>query len=180
MSRHSDTSTQMAKIMVQHGRPSRSSWTRSLRSSFSRTTVMGKAIWESSIRTRMGKKFQIEIDCFSIVKKKIILVCVCGRHKNGLERSTTSILRGKFWWNTLNWENQHHSLIMFTWDALTDKVKQAKILWTITESCSNPEFLLEHLRNFLFQGNRSEHCHMVLWHGRSCKEMCGTTLRVGK
>ena len=45
MSRHLDssTTTQMVKIMVQTGRSSRSSWAKSVRSSFDRT-VMGKAI----------------------------------------------------------------------------------------------------------------------------------------
>ena len=45
MSRHleSSTTTQMAKIIVQYGRPSRSSWTKSVRSSFGRT-IVGKAI----------------------------------------------------------------------------------------------------------------------------------------
>ena len=37
-------------------------------------------------------------------------------------------------------ENQHLSWIMYTWDAFKDNVKQAKILWTITEPCSNREF----------------------------------------
>ena len=32
-------------------------------------------------------------------------------------------------------ENQHLSLIMYTWDVLKDRVKQAKILLTITEPC---------------------------------------------
>ena len=31
---------------------------------------------------------------------------------------------------------------MYTWAALKDNVKQAKILWTITEPCSNREFQL--------------------------------------
>ena len=55
MSRHwaSSTTTQMAKIMVRYGRSSRSYWAKSVRSSFSRT-IMGKAIRESSIRTRLG------------------------------------------------------------------------------------------------------------------------------
>ena len=56
MSRHLDTSIEreMAKIMVQYGWPSRSSWAKSVRSSFDRT-IMGTPIWESSIRTRLGK-----------------------------------------------------------------------------------------------------------------------------
>ena len=50
MSRHLDssTTTQVAKIMVQCGRPSRSSRAKSVRSSFGRT-VMGNAIWENPI-----------------------------------------------------------------------------------------------------------------------------------
>ena len=60
VSRHLDssTTTQMAKIMVQYGRPSCSSWTTSVRSSFGRT-IMGKAIWESPIETRLGEGFQL-------------------------------------------------------------------------------------------------------------------------
>ena len=55
-SRHLDssTTTQIAKFMVQYGRPSRSSWAKSVRSSFGRT-VVGKAIWESPIETWLGE-----------------------------------------------------------------------------------------------------------------------------
>ena len=60
-SRYLDTSTetQMAKIMVRRGRPSRSSWAESVRSSSGRT-IMGTAIWESSNRPRLGKVFNWE------------------------------------------------------------------------------------------------------------------------
>ena len=57
MPRYLDTSTkaQVAKsCMVQYGRPTRSSWAKSVWSSIGRT-VMGKAIWESSIETWLGK-----------------------------------------------------------------------------------------------------------------------------
>ena len=56
MSRYLDmsTETQMAQIMVQYGRPSCSSWKKSVRSSFGRT-IMGKAIRESSIQIRLEK-----------------------------------------------------------------------------------------------------------------------------
>ena len=62
MSRHMDppTTTHMAKIMVQFGRPSCSSWAKSSRSSFGRT-VMGKAIWENPIGVRLGEGFQLEM-----------------------------------------------------------------------------------------------------------------------
>ena len=48
------TETQMAQIMVQYRRPSCSSWTKSVRSSFGRTTV-GKAIRESSLEVQLGE-----------------------------------------------------------------------------------------------------------------------------
>ena len=37
---------------------------------------------------------------------------------------------------------------MYTWVALNDNAKQAKILWTITEPCSNREFLRVEWRNY--------------------------------
>ena len=46
------------------------------------------------------------------------------------------------------WENQHLSLIMYTWAVLKDYVKQAKTLWTITEPCLNREFPRGELKNF--------------------------------
>ena len=54
----SSTTTQLAKIMVQYGRPSRSSWAKSVWSSFGRT-IMGKAMWKSSIGTRLGKSSKL-------------------------------------------------------------------------------------------------------------------------
>ena len=70
MSRHLDssTTTQMAKIMVQHGRPSRSSWKEFVRESFGRT-VVGKAIWENPIAARLGKGFLIG-NAYSYTVKK--------------------------------------------------------------------------------------------------------------
>ena len=83
MSRHLDssTTTQMAQIMVQYGRPSRSSWAKSVGSSFGRT-VMGKAIWENPFEIRLGEGFQLGMSlCTS--SKRMILVCVCGWHQIG-------------------------------------------------------------------------------------------------
>ena len=83
MSRHLDSSTKtrMAKIMVQCGRPSRSSWTKSVRSSFDRT-VMEKTIWKNPIEVRLGESFQLGM-LIRTPWKRIILICVCGWHKIG-------------------------------------------------------------------------------------------------
>ena len=83
VSRHMESSatTQMAKIMVQNGRPSRSSWTKSVWSSFGRTT-MGKAIWENPFEIRVGESFQLRM-LIRTPWKRIILICVCGWHQTG-------------------------------------------------------------------------------------------------
>ena len=83
VSRHLDSSTtkQMANIMVQYGRSSRSSWAKSVRSSFGRT-VMGKAIWESPVEVRLGEGLQLGM-LVRTPSKKVILICVCGWHKIG-------------------------------------------------------------------------------------------------
>ena len=54
-------------------------------------------------------------------------------------------------WQVLNKEvdlGEPTSLIMKIWCVLRDKVKQSRILLTITEPCLNPEFLQEQLRNY--------------------------------
>ena len=77
VSRHLDSSTktQMAKIMVQCGRPSRSSWKESVRSSFGRT-IMGKAIWESPIEAWMGENSKLEMSLCSSWKGLFLSVYV--------------------------------------------------------------------------------------------------------
>ena len=67
--------------MVQCGRPSRSSWTKSERSSFGRT-IMVKAIRESSIGKYGWESSKLRM-LFRTPRKRAILVCVCGWHKIG-------------------------------------------------------------------------------------------------
>ena len=42
---------------------------------------------------------------------------------------------------------------MYTWAALNDNVKQEKILWTITEPCSNREFRAGRVEKLPFPQN---------------------------
>ena len=72
--------------------------------------------------------------------KRTILVFVC-TISNCLERNKTLIRHGKSSWKTLIWENQHHSSTMFIWVALKENARSARILWIITEVCSNQGFL---------------------------------------
>ena len=72
---HTSTETRIAQIMVQYGRPSRSSWTTSVRSSSGRTTE-GKAIWESFFLYTVGTKFQIGNADSYTEKKVLFLSCM--------------------------------------------------------------------------------------------------------
>ena len=69
MSRHLDssTTTQMAKIMVQYGRPSRSSWTKSVWSFWQ--DCYGKGNLRKSYWGTVGRRFPIENAC-SLTEKK--------------------------------------------------------------------------------------------------------------
>ena len=103
MSRHLDlsTTTHMTKINVQYGRPSRSSWAKSVWSSIGRT-VMGKAIWENLIEIRLGEGFQLGM-LIRTKWKRVILICVCGWHKIGWKETKywsdveTTQERSRFW-----------------------------------------------------------------------------------
>ena len=80
MSRHLDlsTTTQMAKIMVQYGRPSRSSWAKSVWSSFGRT-VMGRQF--EKILFQHGWEKVSNWECLFVhCEKRVILISVCGWH----------------------------------------------------------------------------------------------------
>ena len=67
---------------------------------------------------------------------------------NWLERNKILIRCGKYSTKKSIWENQYLSWIMYIWGALKDHVKQAKILWAITDACLNPEFPRVELKNF--------------------------------
>ena len=94
MSRHLDssTTTQMAQIMVQYGRPSRYSWTESVRSSSGRTT-MEKGKLRTFCWKTVGK--HVQIGNAHLWTEENILVCVCGRHKTGWKVNKILTQRGK-------------------------------------------------------------------------------------
>ena len=165
VSRHLDssTTTQMAKIMVQYGRPSCSSWAESVRSSFGRT-IMRKAIWENPIKARLGEGFQLGM-LIRTPWKRVILICVCGWRKIGWKETKTLIRCGRYSTKKSIWENQHLAWIMCIWDALKDNVEISKDV-------------VDNSRNHVWIAKLP--AGMVLWYGRSCKEMCGTILWVSK
>ena len=60
--------------MVQYWRPSCSSWTESVWSSFGRT-IMGKAVWENPVKARLGENSKLGMSLCSSWKR-ITLICV--------------------------------------------------------------------------------------------------------
>ena len=53
-------------------------------------------------------------------------MCVCGCHKNWLERNKILIRCVRYETKKLIWENQHHSLTMYTWCVLKDQCEISK------------------------------------------------------
>ena len=87
MSRHLDssTTTQIAQIMVQYGRPSLSLWNEIC------TVILwkdcyGKDNLRKSNWSTFGRRFPIGNAC-SYAVKKVILICVCGWHKIGKKQN---------------------------------------------------------------------------------------------
>ena len=94
-----------------------------------------------------GREIQIVNVSLYIVRKDYSYLCMW-MTSNWLERNTILIRCGKYSTKKSIWENQHPSLIMYTWAALKDNVKEAKILWTSAEPCLNREFPRAELKNF--------------------------------
>ena len=162
--------------MVQYGRSSRSCWTESVRSSFGRT-IMGKAIWENPSEVRLGQSSKLGMSlCTSW--KRVILICACGWHQIGW-KETILIRCGK----VLNKEVDLGEPTSFLDHVYLGMYSKA--MWNKQRYCGQ---LQNHVRIANFSGEnwkttvlgKYSYFFMVLWHGRSCQEMCGTFLWVGK
>ena len=108
------------RLLVHYGRPSRLSRKESVRSPSCRT-IMGKAIWESSIGTRLAKTI-FNWECLFVNRARGLFLSV--------------------------YVDEHHFLTMYIWVAFKESVKSARILWETTKKCSNPGFLLEPRENY--------------------------------
>ena len=174
MSRFFDTSTetQMAQIMVQYGRPSRSSRTDSVRPSSGRN-IMGQAIRENPMEVRLGRRSRLGMFLCSREKD---YSCLCmWTVFNWLGRNKSLTQCGKNLWKKSIRESQHHSLTMFIWVALNKHAKRAKKMWKITETCLNPESLLVLSKKQLCSGklvaNISSWSFDTESHAKKCAEI---------
>ena len=179
MSRHLDssTTTQMAQIMVQYGRSSCSSWAKSVRSSFWQDCY-GKSNLRKSYWSTVERKFPIVHAYSYTVKKRVILICVCGWHQIGWKETK--------YWSDVETTQQR------SWFGRTNIFPWSCVLGMHSTTMQNKQRycgqLQNHVRVANFRGksreitipSTSSNLFMVLWHGGSCKEMCGTILWVGE
>ena len=177
MSRHLDssTTTQMAKILVRCRRPSRSSWTKSVRSSFGRIVVERQfekillqhgwekvSNWECLfIHREKGLFLSVYVDDIKLVGKKQNIDSMwkvlykevdLGEPTSFFDQVYLGCIqrhRNKQWYC---WELQNH-----VWIQISRRSK-----WKITML------------------GTSVYLFVVLRYGRSCQEMCRTILWVGE
>ena len=171
----SSTTTQMVKIMVQYGRSSRSSWATSVWSSFGRI-VMAKAIWENPIDIRLGKVSNWE--CLFVHRERGLFLSVC------VDDMKIGWKETQYWSDV---ESTQRSWLgrtnIFPWSCILGM--HSKKMWNKQRYCWQ---LQNHVRIANFRGrsgettipSKSSYFLMVLWHGWSCKEVCGTILWVGE
>ena len=99
----------------------------------------GKGNLRKSYWNMVGRKFQIGNVSLCIVRKDYSYLCMWMTKQLAGKKQNLDPM-----WKVLSEEvdlgEPTSFLIMYTWAALEDNAKQAKILWTITEPCSNREF----------------------------------------
>ena len=149
MSRYLDTSTipQMAKIMVQHGRPSRSSWAKSGRSSSGRT-IMGKENSRKFYQHTVGNKFQIG-NAYSFTEKQRLFLSVyvddlklAGKIQD-IDPMRKVLMKAVDLGEPTSFPDHVYCF------ALNENVKQAKLLSTVLEISLNSTSLLELRKSYL-------------------------------
>ena len=165
----------MAQIIVQYGRPSRSSWAKSIWSSFSRI-VMGQAIWETIIEVRLGEGFQLGMFIRTPWKGLFLSVYVDDIKLVGKKTNIDPM------WEILNkevdlgeptsfFDHVHLGCIQRQCEISKDIVDNYR---TMFES----RIYAGGTKNIMF--GKSMYFFVVLRHGGSCQEMCGTKLWVGE
>ena len=109
-------------------------------------------------------------ECLFVTGKRTILVCVCGRHETG-------------WEETKHWPKVEctHETSRF---GRTNIILSPRLFGLHSTRVRNEQRCCRQLqRDVWIQDLRREtwckHLFMVLWHGRSYKEMCGAVFRAG-
>ena len=136
--------------------------------------LWGQAIWEKSFENTVGRKFPIGNACSYTVKKDYSHQCMW-MTSNLLERNKILIRCGKC-------QTKKRTNII-PWSCIPGV--HSKTMWKkqrYFRQLQNHVWLQNFRRSNLkiTMLGKSDYLFVVLWHGRSCQEMCGTILWVGK
>ena len=135
----------------------------------------GKTIWE--ILLKYGWEKVPIVNAYSYTMK-IILICFCGWNEIGWKEakhwSDVETTQQRSWFGRTN---------VFPWSCILGL--HSKTMWNKQRYCGQ---LQKHVWITNFSGwnreitipSKSTYFFMVLWHGLSCKEVCGTILWVGE
>ena len=166
------------KSWVQYGRPSRSSWTK--RNLYGHP--LAGLLWEKQlekIQLKHGweKSFQLRM-LIRTSWKRIIIVCVCGWHQID--------------WNETKYWPHVESTKERSWFRRTDVIPWSCIPGVYPKTMWNKRGYCGQLQNHVWVQNfrrsngkisrlgKTDYLFAVLWHGRSCQEVCGMLLWVDK
>ena len=161
----------MAQIMVQYGRPSRSS-ERNLHGHPS-AEMLCERQFEKVLLEHAWEKILVG-NAYSCTERRAYSHLCKWMTSKWLERNKILIRCGRYSTKKSIWENQHHSLIMSTWLALRENAKQARMLLTIEEPCSNPESPQEEQKNYqVWELEKiSTWSYDMEGHAKKCVERC--------
>ena len=164
--------------MVLYGRSSRSSWAKSVRSSFQQDCY-GKGNSRKSYWNTVGKKFRIGNACLLTEKKDYSCVC-------------TSTISN--WLKETEYQSDVESTKQRSWFGRTNIILWPCLFGLYSTRMQNKQRYCEELQEFVWNQDVSwwyrklpysgklwsKHLLMVLWHGRSCQEMRGEILWTGE
>ena len=119
-----------------------------------------------------GKKFR-DWQCLFVNREKDYSCLCMWTISNSVERNRTFIGLGKSSWRCWFGRTNIKTLTTFTWHALKENEKSVKILLTILN-----DFCRSYRKITQLGETWCEHIYMVLWHGRSRKEIRGKILRI--
>ena len=163
------STTQVAKVMVEHWRPCGSFWAKFVRSPTC-WLLVGKTVRGSSIGT--WKSTELGMSFCSSETRIVLNGFRGGWHQNVWKESRTWVLCRTNWWNWSILENQHHFLTTHTWDVLNVNANRSMCHWGIQKDVRITIFCGEQQ----FSVCEEPHAKTVAWscdvegHAKKCVE----------
>ena len=138
----------------------------------------GKGNLRKSYCSTVGKRFPIGM-LIRTPLKRVILICVCGRHKTGWEETkhwpnveSTDDTSWFGWTNIISWPRLFGLHATSVWNKRRHCRQSQNYVWI-------QDLRRSKRKATLFRDTWCKHLYMVLRYGRSCKEMCRAILQAG-